>query len=288
MDNNEKDVDKILGINRTMFFVIVALLCVLSLSVGVYAQVFYRYSDIDPFMLGIGISNKKEKAEITALKNSFDDIFTNDISGQTKVNVKKKDNSKDLVYNYQTVKQSEEESYNIEAYIPHINIDSSYAERLNNFIDKDYVDRVEEIIQESSQNVEYAVNYKAYLNGDLLSLIIKETSHEGREAQSTKIKTYNYFLGKDTEVSIMDIIEAKKLDQKEMQEKVYFDIDETNKKMEQLKAQNYSYKTRDKNDDMYKIENTSNFIVNNDGYLYIIYSYGNKDNTSTVDVVIFE
>ena len=68
MDNNEKDVDKILGINRTMFFVIVALLCVLSLSVGVYAQVFYRYSDIDPFMLGIGISNKKEKAEITALK----------------------------------------------------------------------------------------------------------------------------------------------------------------------------------------------------------------------------
>ena len=208
MDNNEKDVDKILGMNRTMFFVIVALLCVLSLSVGVYAQVFYRYSDIDPFMLGIGISNKKEKAEITALKNSFDDIFTNDITGQTKVNVKKKDNSKDLVYTYQTVKQSEEESYNIEAYIPHINIDSSYAERLNNFIDKDYVDRVEEIIQESSQNVEYAVNYKAYLNGDLLSLIIKETSHEGREAQSTKIKTYNYFLGKDTEVSIMDIIDG--------------------------------------------------------------------------------
>ena len=73
-----------------------------------------------------------------------------------------------------------------------------------------------------------------------------------------------------------------------MQEKVDFDIDEINKKMEQLKAQNYSYKTRDKNDDMYRIENTANFIVNNDGYLYIIYAYGNKENTSTVDVVIFE
>lgn len=288
MDNNDKDVDKILGMNRTMFFVIVALLCILSLSVGVYAQIFYRYSDIDPFMLGIGISKKQEKEEVIALKNSFDNIFTNDITGQTKVAVKKKDSNKDIVYTYQTVKESEEDSYNIEAYVPHINIDSSYAERLNNYIDKDYVDRIEKITQGSSENVEYAVTYKAYLNGDLLSLVIKETAHEGKEAQCTKIKTYNYFLGKDTEVSIMDIIEAKNLDQKEMQEKVYYDIDEINKKMEQLKAQNYSYKTRDKNDDMYKIENTTNFIVNNDGYLYIIYSYGNNENTSTIDVVIFE
>ena len=196
MDNNEKDVDKILGMNRTMFFVIVALLCILSLSVGIYAQIFYRYSDIDPFMLGIGISKKQEKEEIIALKNSFDSIFTNDITGQTKVTVKKKDSNKDIVYTYQAVKENEEDNYNIEAYIPHINIDSSYAERLNNLIDKDYVNRIEKIMNGSSENVEYAVSYKAYLNGDLLSLIIKETSHEGREAQCTKINTYNYYPSK--------------------------------------------------------------------------------------------
>ena len=90
MNNKEKDTDKILGMNRIMFFVIVILLCILSLSIGIYAQVFYRYSDTDPFMLGIGVGKTQEKAEITALKNGFNDIFTNDISGNTSVNVKKK------------------------------------------------------------------------------------------------------------------------------------------------------------------------------------------------------
>ena len=73
-----------------------------------------------------------------------------------------------------------------------------------------------------------------------------------------------------------------------MQNQIYEEIEDNNKKMEQLKAQNYSYKTRDKNDNMYKLENTENFIVNNDGYLYIIYAYGNKENTTTIDLVIFE
>jgi len=71
MNNKEKDMDKILGMNRTMFFVIVILLCALSLSIGIYAQVFYRYSDTDPFMLGIGVGKTQDAAEITKLKNEF-------------------------------------------------------------------------------------------------------------------------------------------------------------------------------------------------------------------------
>ena len=288
MNNKEKDTDKILGMNRIMFFVIVILLCILSLSIGIYAQIFYRYSDTDPFMLGIGVGKTQEKAEITALKNGFNDIFTNDISGNTSVNVKKKQENRDIVFTYQKVNEREEDKYNIVANIPHINIDSTYAEKLNQMIDSDYADRIEKIIEESDSNIDYSVAYKAYLNGDLLSLIIRETIHEGKETQSAKIRTYNYYLAKNTEVSVMDIVEAKKLDKKNMQNQIYEEIEDNNKKMEQLKAQNYSYKTRDKNDNMYKLENTENFIVNNDGYLYIIYAYGNKENTTTIDLVIFE
>ena len=288
MNNKEKDTDRILGMNRIMFFVIVILLCILSLSIGIYAQVFYRYSDTDPFMLGIGVGKTQEKAEITALKNGFNDIFTNDISGNTSVNVKKKQENRDIVFTYQKVNEREEDKYNIVANIPHINIDSTYAEKLNQMIDSDYADRIEKIIEESDSNIDYSVAYKAYLNGDLLSLIIRETIHEGKETQSAKIRTYNYYLAKNTEVSVMDIVEAKKLDKKNMQNQIYEEIEDNNKKMEQLKAQNYSYKTRDKNDNMYKLENTENFIVNNDGYLYIIYAYGNKENTTTIDLVIFE
>lgn len=289
MNNKEKDTDKILGMNRIMFFVIVILLCILSLSIGIYAQIFYRYSDTDPFMLGIGVGKTQEKAEITALKKGFNDIFTNDITGQTRVNVKKKQDGKDIVYSSKNVNEKEEDKYNIVASIPHINIDSSYAEKLNLMIDRDYVDRIEEIIQNSDANIDYSVSYKAYLNGDLLSLIIKETIHEGKNPQSARIKTYNYYLAQNTEVSILDVAQAKKLDKNDMQKQIYAEIEENNKKIEQLKNQNnYSYKTRDKNDSMYKIENTENFMVDNNGYLYIIYAYGNKENTTSIDVVIFE
>ena len=92
-NNKEKDMDKILGMNRTMFFVIVILLCLLSLSIGIYAQLFYKYSDTDPFMLGIGIGKTQDAAEITKLKNEFSTgkIFTNNISGSsTSSNIKKK------------------------------------------------------------------------------------------------------------------------------------------------------------------------------------------------------
>ena len=37
-----------------------------------------------------------------------------------------------------------------------------------------------------------------------------------------------------------------------------------------------------------KIENTENFIVDQNGYLYIIYAYGNTENTNKIDVIIFE
>ena len=47
-------------------------------------------------------------------------------------------------------------------------------------------------------------------------------------------------------------------------------------------------KLRDLNDSRYKIENTENFIVNEEGYLYIIYAYGNIENTNKMDIVIFE
>ena len=75
--NKEKDTDKILGMNRVMFFIIVILLCILSLSIGIYAQVFYRYSDTDPFMLGIGVNKTQNAAEINRLKNEFSKICTN-------------------------------------------------------------------------------------------------------------------------------------------------------------------------------------------------------------------
>lgn len=289
MENNkEKDVEKILGMNRIMFFVIVGLLCVLALSIGIYAQIFYRYSDTDPFMLGIGVGKTQEAAEITKMKNEFNSIFTNDISGESTTDAIKKETDKDLVYTTQNIIEKETDKYNIVANIPYINIDSDAIEKINSDINKKYVEKIEKIIAESKEYQDYNVTYKAYLNGELLSVIIRENIKAGRNTQSSKITTYNYSLSLDREVSINDIIKAKGYDSKKLQKEIDEQIDELNKKDKELKNQYTEVRLRDASNQMYKIENTENFIVTPDGYLYLIYAYGNREDTNKIDLIIFE
>ena len=44
---------------------------------------------------------------------------------------------------------------------------------------------------------------------------------------------------------------------------------------------------RDLKSDIYKVENTENYFLTQDGYVYIVYSYGNNEYTNVVDVIIF-
>ena len=41
------------------------------------------------------------------------------------------------------------------------------------------------------------------------------------------------------------------------------------------------------NSEIYKIENTQNFFLTQDGYVYIVYAYGNNDYTNEMDIIIF-
>lgn len=287
--NKEKDIDKILGMNRAMFFIIVILLCILSLSIGIYAQVFYRYSDTDPFMLGIGVGKTQDAAEITELKNNFNKIFTNDLSGTTSKSIKKKEEGKEIIFTLQTANQKEANKYNISAYIPKINIESDYAEKINAQIKTNYIDKIESIIEgKNKSETDYSVTYKAYLNGDLLSLIIKESIREGKNTQAVKIKTYNYNLNNNTEVSILELVDAKGYTQKNLQKEIDAELKDLEKKDEELKSQFADVRLRDLTSDIYKIENTENYIVNENGFLYLIYAYGNKENTNKMDIIIFE
>ena len=38
---------------------------------------------------------------------------------------------------------------------------------------------------------------------------------------------------------------------------------------------------------VYKIENTENFFLTQDGYVYLVYAYGNNDYTNEMDIIIF-
>ena len=44
---------------------------------------------------------------------------------------------------------------------------------------------------------------------------------------------------------------------------------------------------RNVNGDEYKIENSKEYFLTQDGYVYVVYAYGNKDYTNEMDIVIF-
>ena len=240
-------------------------------------------------MLGIGVGKTQDVAEITKLKNEFNNIFTNDLTGESTIqNIKKKENNKNIVYTKETITEKEDNKYSIVASIPEININSNKAEEINEEINRIYVEKIESIMKNSKDYTDYSITYKSYINGELLSLIIKETIREGKNTQSAKINTYNYNLNQNKTVSINDILSAKGYDSKKLQKEIDAEIKELNQKDEELKNQYTEVRLRDVSNQMYKIENTENFIVNQDGYLYLIYAYGNKENTNKVDVIIFE
>ena len=221
--------------------------------------------------------------------DNFNKIFTNDLSGSTTKNIKKKEDNKDVVYTLKTANQKETNKYNISATIPKINIDADYADKINAQIKANYADKIENIIEGKNENeTDYSVTYKAYLNGDLLSLIIKETIREGKNTQAVKIKTYNYNLNNNTEVSILDLVDAKGYTQKNLQKEIDAELKDLEKKDEELKNQFSDVRLRDLSSNIYKLENTENFIVNENGFLYIIYAYGNTENTNKMDIIIFE
>ena len=78
--------------------------------------------------------------------------------------------------------------------------------------------------------------------------------------------------------------------EKEVQDRIYDELKALNKSDEDLAKTMPSVNVmiRDLSNEMYKVENTRNFIVDDQGYLYIIYAYGNTTNTTKIDVIIFE
>ena len=201
------------------------------------------------------------------------------------------ENSKQsLVYTKDSSNQEDSDTYKIHVNVPTINISSSNTDRINSQIHRDYWDKVSYIMDSATTLYDYNVNYKAYLNGHMLSLIINETEVEGSSVQTSKIATYNINLNNNESLTLKDVLQVKGYTEKEVQDRIYDELKALNKSDEDLAKTMPSVNVmiRDLSNEMYKVENTRNFIVDDQGYLYIIYAYGNTTNTTKIDVIIFE
>ncbi len=278
------------GHRKIIFIVVIILICIVALCIGIYAQFFYKYADTDALMIGISIGSKKTAEEIAVLKSNFDKLFTNttSVNSENVNNVERINSSNsDLVYVAYDLTNEDENYYSINVKIPVLNINTETAKQVNAEIKKDFYDLANNIMRRNSGYTVYTVSYAAFINEDLLSIVVKSSLKEQDKAEKVSVKTYNYSFPSEKLVSIEELINLKKTNINDVQSTINSDIKASYNNARLIAEQFGNLYERDLSSDMYKVENTENFFLTQDGYVYIIYAYGNNDYTNEMDIVIF-
>lgn len=256
-------------------------ICIISIIIVIYIQFFDG-----KMVTTVGYLKGKSEIDYENLKAEFNNIYTNSLKNYNdKYDKLKSDTSKELVYTGYTKDVTENNSYNINVQIPYINIKNSTIDGYNEEIKNLFEKKAEDILKTKNKNTIYTVEYNACVEDGVLSIIINANLKEGSSAQRVIIKTYNYDLDTNQEINLSQLLKGESVDTSYAQSKINEEIEVEQKKAEDLKALGHSIFSRDKNDDMYKIENVEDFYFQ-DGAIYVIFAYGNDKYTSEVDVAI--
>lgn len=288
MKSIRRFVSHLTGRNKYIFFSIIILVCIVALSLGIYVQFFYQYSDTDPFMIGINIGAKKTTEEYALLKGNFNQLFTNDLKiNSDDINANKLEDEKEIIYTAYSLVNEDETYYSVDAQIPMINIDSETIQKVNSEIKKEYYNKANTIMRQTEGNTNYNVAYKAYINSDYLSIVIKSVLKEEGKAEKVAIKTYTYSMAKEKLVSLEDLIDLKETTKEIVQKNINDEIKMAYDNAQIIANEYGTLHQRDLNSNMYKIESSKVYFLTDDGYVYILYPYGNDSYTNEIDIVIF-
>lgn len=281
-------VSKITGPRKAIFFIVLTLICILALSIGIYTQFFYKYSATDPFLIGINLGAEKTKEEYALLEANFNGLFTNDVKiNSTNLDVNKIQGSRDVLYTGYDLKNEDETYYSIAVKLPVININTTKVKELNQKIKTDFYESANAYMRQKEMSVVYSVDYAAFINEQIISIVVKASLKEGDNPEKIIVKTYNYNILEDREVTLDEMITYKGTTVEYVQKTIDDEIKTAYDNAVIISEQfGYMYE-RDLKSDIYKVENTENYFLTQDGYVYIVYSYGNNEYTNVVDVIIF-
>lgn len=271
---------------RHIIYIIIIIFCLIAIGIAFYMQFFKD----EKLGLILGIVKEEEDAEIKQLKENFLNIFDNSIDVITQYNgnlnkIKEDDDVILIAYNT----QEQKENYTVDFKIPYFNINSENAKKYNQQIKSLFKDKSESVLSSTSRkNIIYNVKYKAYENNNILSLVILSELKEGESNERIIIQTYNYNLQTNEMVSINDIIKEKNINIANANNRIKNEINNSQEQNLKLAELGYNVTIRDTSKEEYKIENATEYFLGENGYLYVIYAYGNNDFTSELDVVIFK
>ncbi len=264
---------------KAMIIVIglILLICSVAIAIGVYAQITNQ-----------NIKEKKQEEQninYDELKSNFQNIFNN------KVNIISTTNSdinyEEMLTTKFNIQEKEDGKYTIDAKIPSFNGNSKTLDTINKEILNVFGREIIKVRKESIISTTYNLDYVAYVNNDIISLVLMCKYKDGKNAQRIIIQCYNYDTKNDKLLNIDDIINYKGLNKEEMQNRINEEIAKVNSQMQVINEQGYNVYFRDSNSKIYELNNTPNFFLGENNYFYIVYSYGNNNYTSEMDLIIF-
>lgn len=273
--------------SRKLIYIGISVICIVSIISAIFMQISLKSSNNKDNKS----ANSSQTEEITQeeLKKNFAHLFDNtvDYNNYDTSKIKRLDTSKDIIYTVYENETLEKDKYELDVHIPVINITGDAASKFNNTTQKIFADKTTEVLNNTKVYTIYSISYTGYVNGDILSIIIKSTLKEGSNPQRTIVETYNYNLATEKEVSIYDAINQKEISTNELTNKINLEITKSIKEANKIQLTGFETYTRDINSDIYKIDNITTFFIGPDEKLYVIFAYGNNNFTSEMDIIEF-
>lgn len=258
------------------------IICVIGIGMSMYMQYFQDEK------LGVifGITDSEDEDLYNDLKNNFNTLFTNNIDNlqDGEIQVSKINGDFDIVATRHTYNE-EQENYTLDVSIPIINIDNEEIKKYNQEIEDTYKQKVDEI--KSSTGYIYNVRYKCYIQDNILSLVIYSELKEKSSNQKIMIETFNYNIVENKKVTLEDILNLKNVKVSDANSKIKNEIKEIQDKNDSLTELGYNMYKRDISSSMYEVSNAQQYFLGENGNIYVVFAYGNYDQTSEMDVVIF-
>ena len=271
------------NVKLKIFYIGIIVICVIAFIATVTFQILGDKEGVNTEKIPELSENQKNKH-----KDEFYKIFKNKVNylENNSYKIAKLEQDKEIIYTGYQNTDNKINSYDLKVNIPYININNPIIEEFNNQIKDIFEKKAKSIINSQNKNAIYTVDYSAYISNNILSLVVRSTLKEGTNPQRDIIQTYNYDLTNQTKYTIDNMLEAKGISKKEANQKIKEVIKGEQEKQQELEKLGYSTFTRDYTSDMYNINNVTEYFMGEEGALYIIYAYGNENNTNEMDIVI--
>lgn len=294
MKKNEKW--KVLKMNkRYILYIVIAIVCIIAIIAGVYYQIYgdkpkqntVKQNEI------IDTPDPDEAIDPEILKEEFNSLFDNSFNDQgydtSSIQKPEQYQEQDVIYAAYKFQAEKDEIYDVDINIPVFNVEGEVADGFNETTQTIFANKANDVLTSNDKYTIYNVEYVAYLNENILSLVIKSTLKEGNSPQRIIVQTYNYDIETKQKLTLNDVLEAKNISTREVNKKIEVQVKEANKQAEAIESalaqSGQTVYKRDINNAMYVTDNVNHFFIGLDGQIYIIYPYGNSNFTSEMDII---